>query len=878
MSEVGEGVRIDGKNLYVTCIPGTACGSLLSLLESAGLALGSYPASSENTSIRDWIMNRGPSIGSFAFGGPEEQVRSLNVTLAGGKSIDTGYLKVSNFSTGYDLNRLLVGSYGSLGKLNSVTLELIPAWENVRPITYSFTKPAQLLEAVKNVVGGGTSPYHVSFSIEAPKTGKRHACILDLVYAGQEEKLDAQEELLSAEMKELQGKKKDASVATGRWEKRFISMRVSEIENFVLEEGFVPLKSFEDFRAQVHEILPDTSFNCILLDRSYLAVTVSFPEAKRDTVNVEEKKIKISYAIRTQDGYQSGLKAWLEGHEDKENVEEAAKTMVSVKTAVEGGETHTFPDMDAIISKYNLQPAISTWKSELSRSSLRRLWPPKRGILDENLKKELESIVSEQNVAFDEWRKYYYTHDLAPLPKLVELAFEMIPDAVVRPQTEDQIKEILKLAREHNIPIIGRGGGSWGFGGAISTQRGIMLDLSAMNKISHIDEDMYLAYCEPVVTWEYLATKVEEKGFMIGASPSSAPVATIGGWTNTGGAGIGSYKHGTAYSQVKYLRAVFSDGRVINTMTDGTSNRGSGYDLNALFSGSEGTLGIVTKIAVRLHPKAEEIRPLAYSFPKVSELQEPLSRIGHSNTTPYNIAFYDENNFEFLRLLGKESPDVGAMLSIALRGSSAENEVDEKTLDLIMQKTGGNKESAEVAEHEWEERSYEMRIRRLGPGGTIGEGVVPVTNFAEMMRRAASISKEMKVQSTLRGNVVSRNSAAFMPFYISNERFDIESLASMGFVKRIIDEAVKLDGRASGVGVWFAWNLNNLRGKDGAKVIRNLKALIDHVNIMNPGKMTEMRMRWGIPIPGFLMNAGLNMLGMAKKVFPKGEMTGITGG
>jgi glycolate oxidase len=118
-----------------------------------------------------------------------------------------------------------------------------------------------------------------------------------------------------------------------------------------------------------------------------------------------------------------------------------------------------------------------------------------------------------------------------------------------------------------------------------------------------------------------------------------------------------------------------------------------------------------------------------------------------------------------------------------------------------------------------------------------------------------------------------------MPFYLSNERFPIESLASMGFVKRIIDEAVRLDGRPSGLGVWFAWNLNGLHGKEGARVIRNIKEIIDTENIMNPGKMTEMRVKWGIPIPGFLMNIGLNLLGMMKKALPRAKIDALqTGG
>jgi glycolate oxidase len=492
--------------------------------------------------------------------------------------------------------------------------------------------------------------------------------------------------------------------------------------------------------------------------------------------------------------------------------------------------------------------------------------------LDAKLRKELESIVGDQNVAFDEFMKYYYTHDLAPLPKLVEMAFEMIPDAVAMPQNAEQIAGIVELARKNNVPLVGRGGGSWGFGGAISTQGGILLDLSAMNKILNIDEDRMLAYCEPSVTWEELSTQAERQGLMIGACPSSAPVATIGGWTNTGGAGVGSYKFGTAYSQVAFLKAVMSNGGMIDTESGGCSNRGPGYDVNALISGSEGSLGIVTEVAVKLYPSAEETRPLAYSFEKPTALQGPLMKISQSNITPYNIGFYDGKNFEFLRMLGKDAPEVGSLLSIALRDSTSVNDVDEKALDDLMVESGGKKESSDLASHEWEERSYEMRIRRLGPGGTIGEGVIPTTRLAEMLERAKKISKEMKIMSTLRGVVVDRNSVAFMPFYLSNERYPIESLASMGFVKRIIDEAVKLDGRPSGLGVWFAWNLNNYHGKEGARVIRNIKEIIDTDDVMNPGKMTEMRVLWGISIPGFLMNAGLNLLGMMKKALPRAKI------
>jgi glycolate oxidase len=878
-SLAGEDVRISSDNLFVTCGPDTSCAGLLSSLRTQNRTLASYPAKSKRTSIGEWISKRSPSVGNFSQGGPEEQVRSLRVVLGNGKAIDTGYHPISNFSTGYDLNRLFVGSYDTLGRLTQVTLKLIPSWEAIMPITYSFPSSEATFEALDRVIRGGTSPYHISISIVPSYSGKEPSNLLDICYTGSKDVLNVEGEKISVELEGLNGKREATEVSNERWLKRFLSDRIVNMGHTLMEEVHVPLAAFNNFLSAAGSINTPLAFSCVLLDRQFVAIGISLPKEVSTQVDLKDQRADIRKLLPSVGGYCEGLSSWIESQAQKEDGGSVGRTMASVKTGADSQGRIASPAMDGIISKYALQKDVGEWRSKVSRSRLKKLWPPKWGKLNAKLRESLESIVGDQNVAFDEFMKYYYTHDLAPLPKLVELVFEMIPDAVARPQNAEQIAAIVELARKNNIPLVGRGGGSWGFGGAIATQGGILLDLSSMRKVLDIDEERMLAYCEPSVTWEELSTQVERKGLMIGASPSSAPVATIGGWTNTGGAGVGSYKYGTAYSQVASLKAVMSNGGIIDTESGGCSNRGPGYDLNALFSGSEGSLGIVTEVAVKLYPLAEETRPLAYSFENAMALQRPLMKISQSNITPFNIGFYDEKNFEFLRLLGKDAPEVGSLLSIALRDSTSVNDVNEKALDKLMVESGGKKESEELASHEWEERSYELRIRRLGPGGTIGEGVIPTTRLAEMLSRAAKISKEMKIMSTLRGVVVDRNSVAFMPFYLSNERFPIESLASMGFVKRIIDEAVKLDGRPSGLGVWFAWNLNSLHGKEGARVIRNIKEIIDIENIMNPGKMTEMRVKWGIPIPGFLMNIGLNLLGMMKKALPRAKIDAFqTGG
>jgi FAD/FMN-containing dehydrogenase len=146
-------------------------------------------------------------VGSFSHGGPEEQVRSLRVALGNGKVIDTGFQSISNFSTGYDLNRLFVGSNDTLGRLSQVTLKLIPSWEALMPITYSFPNSEALLKAITRVIKGGTSPYHISVSIVPSHSGKEPLNLLDICYAGSKGVVNAEGEKIDAELEGLDCKR-----------------------------------------------------------------------------------------------------------------------------------------------------------------------------------------------------------------------------------------------------------------------------------------------------------------------------------------------------------------------------------------------------------------------------------------------------------------------------------------------------------------------------------------------------------------------------------------------------------------------------------------------------------------------------------------------
>ena len=485
------------------------------------------------------------------------------------------------------------------------------------------------------------------------------------------------------------------------------------------------------------------------------------------------------------------------------------------------------------------------------------------------LKQDLVELVGSEYVSDDPETLDRYSRDYS-------FVQPRRPSCVAYPDGAEQVQRIVKYANERLIPITPRSSSISFYGAGIPSEGGIIVDLTRMNRILEIDEDARVAVCEPAVTWLNVSEAAELKGLFLPAYPSSARVATLGGWTNTGGAGIGAYGAGTSIRQIEYLQAVLGDGRVLNTDVDGITGRGP--DLNALISGSEGSVGIVTKVAIRLRPMPEEIRPLAYSWESLPQLGKPLAQIARSRTDPYNVSFFDGNYFEFVRHLGRDAPEVGSLISVTLAGSAKSNEAEEAVIDQIAEKTGGKKESEHVAQHEWDERAYEMRIRRLGPGGALGEVVIPTTKFSTMMKEAAKIAKDLKMLSSLKGVMIDRNSVAFMPFYVADERYPIASIASMGFVKHILDKAVELGGRGSGVGLWFAWNLDNLHGDIGGDIMRSIKLSLDPDDILNPGKFIEMRTRYGFGIPGPLMSVGLDMLAMVKKVFPKTKIGGLPSG
>ncbi len=495
----------------------------------------------------------------------------------------------------------------------------------------------------------------------------------------------------------------------------------------------------------------------------------------------------------------------------------------------------------------------------------------------EKIYKKIIHVTGKDRVRIDPFERRMYSHDLASLPKMMELGFKMMPDLVVKPKSATEIAEIVKIAVEEGIPIVPRGGASWGLGGAMPVAGGIVVDLTRMNRILDYDYDNHIVTVETGITWKMLYDTLLRNGYIIGSYPSSAMAATVGGWINTGGVGVGTYKYGSAMDHVKSLEVVLPTGRILETGNFRTSIFG-GMDLNKLFFGSEGTLGIITRASMRIYPAPEELRPISYGFSSFRELSHAVRDITRSEVVPLHLSFLDRNHFDFLRDLEIDTPDpkIEAMLNTALEGDSKVLDIEEKVLDELTAKYQSKKQTKDVAKHEWNERFYELRTKRAGPTATLGEVFVPISEMSKMADSTYALIKRMKLRAAITGMISDRNTVIFMPYYLSDERKLIRNMVSLSFVKKLGDLAFSHGGRPAGLGLFFSGNLKKMYG-EGQNTMKDLKAQMDPYDIMNPGKTVEGLTRFGIPLPPFALNFGMNMMAGIKHLMTKDKKVGSWG-
>lgn len=307
---------------------------------------------------------------------------------------------------------------------------------------------------------------------------------------------------------------------------------------------------------------------------------------------------------------------------------------------------------------------------------------------------DLVQIVGAENATREQCDLVCYEKDFS----VSSTSSRFLPDFVVQPETTEHVSAVVKLANRYRIPLVPRGGGTGMWGGAVPTHGGIVLDMRKMHRILDVDEEKRLVTVQAGVLVRGLATYLEKRGFFVADKPESWFSATIGARTQANGIGyLYNLRYGRSVGQVLCLEVVLPTGEVIRTGPPKIYDPASGYDLTRLFSCTEGTLGIVTEVTLRIYklPEYRVFRIIA--FPAYAEMISAVMAIRDSGLVPETIETMDGISYRlYLQGVnaGKVSPQhISRTMGAMVIGCAGVKKIAEAQVDFtqeICTRFGGN--------------------------------------------------------------------------------------------------------------------------------------------------------------------------------------------
>ncbi|TKJ30660.1 MAG: glycolate oxidase subunit GlcD [Chloroflexi bacterium B3_Chlor] len=448
---------------------------------------------------------------------------------------------------------------------------------------------------------------------------------------------------------------------------------------------------------------------------------------------------------------------------------------------------------------------------------------------------ELKALVGEENVLTSPEELLCYSYDSTVLQHL--------PEIVVLPYTTQEVAATVKLADREKIPIVPRGAGTNLAGGTIPIQGGIVLSLTRMTQILEIDTINMVAVVQPGVVTGKLQAEVARKGLYYPPDPASLKVTTLGGNVAMNAGGPHALKYGVTSDYVMGLEVVLPNGQVIRTGGKAIKNV-TGYNLTQLFVGSEGTLGVVTEIILRLIPQPQSSGSVLAAFSDLDDAATLVNRILKAGVTPAVIEIMDNMTIQTVDdYLGTGLPrDAAALLLIQVDGV---RQAVEQELKTVAQLCNDNKATqVEVARTEDEEETVWEARRSISPSLTrvrpnkLGEDIsVPREAIPDVVRRIEEISRQRDLPIVIFGHISDGNLHPNILF----DQTDPEEIERVeAAAGDIFEAATAVGGTLSGehgIGLLKQKYLRLDLPTETIEVMRTVKRALDPNNIMNPGKI-----------------------------------------
>jgi glycolate oxidase len=456
-------------------------------------------------------------------------------------------------------------------------------------------------------------------------------------------------------------------------------------------------------------------------------------------------------------------------------------------------------------------------------------------MLDSNITNELIAIVGADNLLLEKQDLLCYSYDATQM--------EFLPDAVVHPANAGEVSAVLKLANRKGFPVFPRGAGSGFTGGSLPKAGGVVLVTTRMNRILRIDTENLIAEVEPGVVTEQFQLAVEKLGLFYPPDPASLKFSTLGGNVAENAGGPRCVKYGVTRDFVMGLEVVLPTGEVIRTGGE-TYKAVVGYDMTRLLCGSEGTLGVITKIIFKLLPLPEAKKTMLTIFDSIDGAAKAVSAIIGAKIIPTTLEFMD---YATLQCVEKRfslgiPPEGRAVLLIEVDGDRDLIEKQAARIHELITPLGlvqyrAAKDNAE-SEALWKvRRLVSPSLRDVNPTKYNEDIVVPRSKVPDVIRTIEKIQQKYDIPIVNFGHAGDGN--IHVNIMIDKEIPGMEAKAHEA-IKEVFQAALDLNGTMSGehgVGLSKAPYIELELSPDQIGAMKALKHALDPNNILNPGKM-----------------------------------------
>ena len=419
--------------------------------------------------------------------------------------------------------------------------------------------------------------------------------------------------------------------------------------------------------------------------------------------------------------------------------------------------------------------------------------------------------------------------------------FRVMPLAVLLPADTQQVQAIVRVCHRERIPFVARGSGTGLSGGALPVKNGVVISLARMNRILEVDLENARVLVEPGVINLEVTGRVQAHQFFYAPDPSSQSVCSIGGNVAENSGGAHCLKYGFTTTHVLGLEVVLPDGSLVHF--GGKTLDTPGYDLAGVFVGSEGTLGIATKVALRIVKRPECVRTLLAAFPTTNEAGAAVSDIIAAGMLPAAIEMMDNLAIQAAEAAVRANyPDCGGLLLVELDGPTAEVESLMQNVDVICRKNGAWEIRVAQTESEralvWKGRKAAFAaMGRISSNYIVQDGVIPRTALPKVMSEIARMSAEAGLRVA---NVFHAGDGNLHPLVLYDRQITGQEAAAEQLSYRILELCLAAGGSITGehgVGEEKKAMMTKMFSEPDLDTMQRVRCAFDPLQLSNPTKV-----------------------------------------